>query len=67
MSVPQNQQNQALVADPANPTNGSSGRDSAASSVLEPKTYIDPAADVVLRSNDGREFRVYSHTLKAHS
>jgi len=51
-----------------NPTNGSSGRDSAASStLLEPKTYIDPNADVVLRSTDGRDFRVNSYMLKANS
>jgi hypothetical protein len=48
--------------------NGSSGRQSAASSVLEPKTYIDPSADTVLRSNDGgRDFRVNSYMLKANS
>ncbi|KAL1407124.1 hypothetical protein Q8F55_006538 [Vanrija albida] len=37
------------------------------SNVLEPRTYIDPAADVVLRSTDGREFRVWSYFLRANS
>ncbi|WOO84644.1 uncharacterized protein LOC62_06G008163 [Vanrija pseudolonga] len=39
----------------------------ASSNILEPRTYIDPAADVVLRSTDGREFRVWSYFLKANS
>lgn len=39
----------------------------ASSNILEPRTYIDPTADVVLRSTDGREFRVWSYFLKANS
>lgn len=33
---------------------------------MEPTTYIDPTADVVLRPRDGRNFRVQSWMLKAN-
>lgn len=34
---------------------------------IEPRAYTDPAADAVLRSACGRDFRVQSYMLKANS
>ncbi|BEJ16687.1 hypothetical protein CspHIS471_0600880 [Cutaneotrichosporon sp. HIS471] len=42
------------------------GTDTAPRPVEGPKTFIDPAADTVLRSRDGRDFRVDGWMIKAN-
>jgi hypothetical protein len=61
MSQPKQQQ--PAIADTA-AGNGTVARTSPG--VMGPTTYIDPSADTVLRSRDGRDFRVHGWMVKAN-
>lgn len=67
MSRPQQQPKPDDKLPAEEPAAATNGVETTTTSSLAPTTYIDPKADAVVVSDDGREFHVQSYMLKANS